>query len=297
MATEARIHHYIPQAYLRGFGWQKGKNWYLHAADLKKHHYFQPNTKNICAERDFMRFEMKGQSPDRLEKEMGTFEGKARQALLHVAETRTFEGENRTYVLNLMALLAVRSPQMRENMRDFQERVMKQVMSLTLATKERWEGQMEQLKAAGKAVNENVTYEEVKEFHERGEYKVNVRREFQIGSELKTHQTVLDTLAGRKWKLFYAGKDQGVFVTSDHPVVVSWNHFERIPPMMRRSPGFGMSDTEVIFPITHNCCLLGRFEGGERRRGVHEPDRALQRAHHLARIRLCVHDRHSVPVH
>ncbi|WP_305722595.1 DUF4238 domain-containing protein [Hydrogenophaga sp.] len=261
MAVESRIHHYIPQAYLRGFGWKRGKNWYVNAADLKKLAYFQPNTKNICAERDFMRFEIEGQAPDKLENEIGQFEHCAREAILNVEKTRTFEGEDRIYILNLIALLAVRSPQMRENMRDFQERVMKQVLSLTLATKERWEGQMDQLEAAGKNVDKNVAYEQVKEFHKRGEYKINVRREFQIGAELQTHKTVLDTLAARKWRLFWAGEGQGTFVTTDHPVVLTWNRPVKMPALMRHSPGFAMVDTELIFPLTHSCCLLGCFEG------------------------------------
>lgn len=268
MTEEARIHHYIPQCYLRGFGWKKGKNWYVHAADLKKYAYFQPNTKNVCAERDFMRFEANGQPPDKLEKELSKFETKAREAILRIEQSHTFQGEDRVTVLNLMALFAVRYPQLRENMRDFQERVMKQVMSLTLATKERWEGQLDQAEAAGKDVRRNVSYEQMKEFHERGEYKVSVKREFQISNELNAIETVLNTFAGRKWKLFYAGQDQGLFITSDHPVVVTWNNPNKIPPMMRHSPGFGMIDTEVIFPLTRTCCLLGRFEGMEE--GVEE---------------------------
>lgn len=263
MADEPRIHHYIPQAYLRGFGWKKGKNWYVNAADLKKLAYFQPNTKNVCAERDFMRFETKDHPPDKLEKEMAKFEGKAREAILRIEQTKTFEGEDKLMVLNLMALLAVRHPQMRENMRDFTERVSKVTMSMALATKERWEGQMRQMKDDGKPVNENVTYEQMKEFHERGEYKVTVLRELQIKSELKVLDTVLRTLVGRKWKLLYAAPDQGEFITSDHPVVITWNNPDKVPPMMRHSPGFGMIDTEVIFPLTHSCCLLGRFEGME----------------------------------
>lgn len=263
MAVESRIHHYIPQSYLRGFGWKRGKNWYVNAADLKKLEYFQPNTKNICAERDFMRFEVEGHAPDKLENELGHFEGRAREAILNVSKTHTFDGEDKIHILNLMALLAVRSPQMRENMRDFQERVMKQVMSLSLATKERWEGQMEQLKASGKEVNEGVTYEQMKEFHERGEYTMSVRREFQIGVELKTHQTVLETLFGRKWKLFWASEGCGHFVTTDHPVVLTWNQPDQVPPMFRHSPGFAHIKTELIFPLTHHCLLLGRFEDME----------------------------------
>lgn len=162
-----------------------------------------------------------------------------------------------------MALLGVRNPQMRENMRDFHERILRQVMSLTLATKERWESQVRQAKQNGVNLGEEVSYERMKEFHERGEYTIETRREMHIASELKAHDTVLQTLGARKWKLVHALPDQGFFVTSNCPVVLTWNDRAKVPLMMRHSPGFGMIDTEVIFPLTHTCALLGRFEGME----------------------------------
>lgn len=261
MATEARIHHYIPQAYLRGFGWKRGKNWYVHAANLKACKHIQPNTKNICAERDFLRVDIDGQPPDLLESEMGRFEGRAREAILRIAAQRKFEGQDRIVVLNLMALLAVRSPQMRENIRDFQERVLKMMMGTVLAKKERWETQIQQMKADGKAPDLELTYEQMKEFHDQDQYKIEVAREFHIGTELKVFEPVLRTLVARKWKLYYAGRDEGHFVTTDRPVVLTWNRPEDVPPMFRHSPGFGMLDTEVVFPLTSECFLLGRFEG------------------------------------
>lgn len=263
MATEPRIHHHIPQAYLRGFGWKKGKNWYVYAADLKACRYIQPNTKNICAERDFLRVDLEGLPPYKLEKEMAKFEAQAREAILHIAAARKFEGDDRLTVLNLMALLAVRSPQMRENMRDFQERLMKMTMGVVLAKKERWEAQIQRMRVAGQAPEDQLSYEQVKRFHNEDQYTIEVPRELHIGAEFKVFDPVLRTLIARKWRLYYASEAQGHFVTSDHPVVLTWNHPESVPPMVRDSPGFGMQDTEVVFPLTSECFLLGRFEGME----------------------------------
>lgn len=261
MATEPRIHHYIPQAYLRGFGRKRGKSWYVCAADLKALKFIQPNTKNICAERDFLRMEIDGHSPDKLEKEMGKFETQARDAILRVTKSRKFEGDDRIMILNLMALLAVRHPMMRENMRQFHERTMKLMMGLVLAKEEQWVAQIQRMTEDGKAPEEKVTYEQMKEFHDRDQYTIDVAREFHIGTEFKMFEPVLRTLVARKWKLYYAGEGQGHFITADHPVVLTWNHPEEVPLMQRHSPGFAMIDTEVVFPLTHECFLLGRFEG------------------------------------
>lgn len=263
MATEARIHHYIPQCYLRGFGWNKGKNWYVHALDLEKQSFFQPNTKNICCERDFMRVEVDGHEPNIIEKELGKLEGEARQATLRVSQTRKFEGEDRNTILNLIALLAVRSPQRREHWRQFHEEVSKKVMSLTLATKQRFESQMKQMKADGYAPEHELTYEELKEFHESDRYTVEVTREFHIRQELKLHNTVLELLGHRTWRLYFAGEGQGTFVTSDQPVSLTFLRPNEVPEFHRRSPGFGLKHTEVVFPLTKDCLLHGKFYGLE----------------------------------
>lgn len=267
---DPRIHHYIPQSYLRGFGWKRGeKQWYAHAYNLKELRHFQPNIKGVCAERDFLRVDVDGHQPYELEKEMGKFETRARESILRVAETHDFSGHDRTYILNLMALFAVRYPQMRENMRDFQERALKMAMSVTLAEKSRWESTIAQMKRDGVPLDESVTYEQVKAFHDSDKYKIHVPRERHIEAETKLHETVLQLLGNRTWMLYYAGEGQGKFVTSDHPVVNSWDEPEKMPPMMRHSPGFAMRNTEVIFPLTSKCFLIGRFDGED---GVQEAD-------------------------
>jgi hypothetical protein len=259
-----RLHHYIPQGYLRGFGWKEGKkNWYVYAADLEGERTFKTNTKNICAERDFLRVDLEGVPQDKIEKDMSRFEADARNAILRIDKSKSFKGDDRSTVLNLMALLAVRSPRMRENIRDFHERVMKMTMSVTLATKERWESQIAQAKASGQTFATEGSYEDIKEFHESGQYSINVAREFLIGLELDSFRTVLDLLVARKWRLYYSGRLGGSFVTSDRPVGLIWLNPEQVPPFQRASPGFGMINTEVTFPLTSNCFLIGRFEGIE----------------------------------
>jgi len=77
-----------------------------------------------------------------------------------------------------------------------------------------------------------------------------------------THNVVLKALMARKWEMHaIASEDVGCFVTTDRPVVLTWNNPEKIPPMYRESPGFGMPNTEVLFPITKNLIVIGSFQG------------------------------------
>ena len=261
--NEARIHHYIPQGYLRGFGWKGKKAWFTNAAALQAKNWFTPNVKNVGAEKDFLRIDLEGHAPDALEKAMAGFDDMGAVAIRNISNSEKFEGDDRIMVLNLIALFAVRSPQMREHWRRFQERVMKMMMDQTLATKERWESQMRRMKAAGIEGTDEVTYEQLKDFHDRGEYDITMNREWFIRLEVQTFEKVLRTMVDRSWRLFVADERNGPFITSDRPVVSTWKHPEKIPVMMRQSPGYGMTDTEVYFPLTQRLALVGTFEDAE----------------------------------
>lgn len=261
--AESRNHHYIPQGYLRGFGWKRGKHHMVVVHDLQEKKTYETNTRNICAQRDFMRFEVKGRKPDWLEEEFGKLESEAVAAIRDVAKSGVFDGENKNYILNLMALLAVRSPEQRENMREFQARVAERVMDLVLENKERWESQIKEMEeTTGKP--SLVTYEAAKDFHRRGEYTIEVARERHIQTEIDLYNTVLQLLGQRKWTLYLVPGDYGEFITTSRPVVIAYIDPEKVPAYLRHSPGFGLKNTEVYFPLTKHALLIGRWDGDEK---------------------------------
>lgn len=232
------------------------------AHDFQAKKTYEANTRNICAERDFMRFEAKDRKPDWLEEEFGKLEMAAVEAIREVARSGVFDGTNKNYILNLMALLSVRSPQQRENMRDSHARVAQRVMDLVLESKESWESQIKKMEVAtGKP--SLVTYEEAKDFHERGEYTIEVARERHIQTEIGLYNTVLQLLGRRKWTLYMVPGDYGEFITTSRPVVLAYIDPEKVPPLFRHSPGFGLKNTEVYFPLTKNALLVGRWDGDE----------------------------------
>ncbi len=260
MANEARHHHYIPQAYLRGFARQISKRqWQLHVTDLSDQRTYPSNVRNICGERDFMRIEIAGHSPDAIEKELSNFEAKGIEAIRRVADGADFVGADANWTLNLMALLAVRSPEMRENQRGFHEQVAKRILDVALVSKERWEGQISRMQADGMPVN-STTYEEIKAFHKKEEYKVTIAREYQIGTEFKMMETVLDLLGKRQWSVYRTDGKSGEFLTTNRPVTLTYNSPKDIPLLYRNSPGFACLDTEVYFPLNRNALLIGRFD-------------------------------------
>lgn len=133
--------------------------------------------------------------------------------------------DDRKSILNLVGLMAVRNPRHRLRLNEFNGRVSKRMLGLALETPERWEQQVSQAKAAGyiaQDVPAGAHYETIKARLEEGQYDIVMPRERHIALELMTHEKILPYLFGRRWTLFSAQPDAGTFITSDHPVCLTW---------------------------------------------------------------------------
>jgi len=162
--------------------------------------------------------------------------------------------------MNLIALIAIRHPAIRNNITDFHADVSNTLMEIILSSKERWEDTVAKMKADGVDIGEDTSYEKMKEFFERGEYDIVVPNETHIELGFSGIDAVLPFLFKRSWTLMLANNDTGPFITCDRPVSLTWQEPEKLPPIMRNSPGFGMSKTEVLFPVSQDMAIIGAFE-------------------------------------
>lgn len=257
----ARHHHYISQCYLKGFTKRGGKKSKLTVVDFKEKKLFETIPRNVGGIRDFNRIEVDGTNPNTIEQSLARFEGKIASALQKLEQDLSFEGDTKDLILFLIALIAVRSPEMREHWRNFQAKISERIMDLSLATKERWESLIKQMNENGKEVIENVTYEDMKKLHERKAYTIKVSKEYYIYTEFAEIEAMLPYLASRNWLIIRSTNDSGPFRTTDNPVNLTWKEPEKIPPFYRNSPGYGMKDTQVYFPVSKNLALVGEFDG------------------------------------
>jgi hypothetical protein len=68
-------------------------------------------------------------------------------------------------------------------------------MELSTATKERWEGQMAQARAAGYLKGtKNISYEDMRDFVKKKEYRIDLNKEFHISTEMGSFDSVLQAL-------------------------------------------------------------------------------------------------------
>lgn len=260
--AEAHNHHFVPQGYLRRFADGVGRKARVHVCDRVEKRSFTTLVRNIAAIRDFNRIEAAGHHPNALEDAYAEFEGPAAEALVRIQANGSLESEeDRTLVLNLVALLAARNPRNRETFGDFAENIIRRMMELMVSNKDRWENLDKEAKAAN-SDNEHrdVSYEDMRAFVQHGNFDIEIDRILQISLELGMLQPVLEMLAQRKWTLHIASEQAGDFVTSDHPVVlmpVGWNPGPY-------GVGYGLANTVAIFPLNRRMLLTGRFEGEEK---------------------------------
>lgn len=259
----ARHHHYLSQCYLKGFTSGESKKSKLIVFDLEERKHFQTIPRNVGGIRDFNRIDVEGVDPNILEKFLSKFEGEAASALHKLRNGDKFEGKVKAAVLNLLALLAVRSPQTREYLRKFHAQIAEKMMDLTLASEERWESQVRQMKESGVEVGDNATYEDIKKFHESKEYAIEVGREHHIRIEFARLEGIVPMLDARKWLIVRASSKSGPLITADRPVSLTWKEPDKIHAFYRNSPGYGMKNTQIYFPLSQGAALIGEFDGRE----------------------------------
>jgi hypothetical protein len=257
----SRRHHFLPQCYLRGFARsrKRGKTHQVIVYD-REGKSFTSNVLNIAVKHDFNRVEIEGHPPDVFEQVMADFESELAPALTRILQTGNLrKTEDRAILFNFIGLIAIRNPQQREIFRKFNEDVMKMIMDLATATKERWEGQMKRMSEEGYLKDvKQVSYEQIRDLVKKKEYNVQLDTGFHIKSELTGVDAILPTLFGRKWIALTPPEDSSGFITSDHPVCLMFSDPARRGKF--HGPGHGLAGTEIIFPVGRRLALVGAFE-------------------------------------
>ncbi|MEJ5279813.1 DUF4238 domain-containing protein [Pseudomonas sp. MYb541] len=255
----SRHHHYLSQCYLKGFTQGSAKNSKLTVLDLKNKSKFETIPRNVGGMRDFNRVEIDGVDPEIIEKTQSNFEGEVASALKKLGESSDFSGKTKCTILELIGMLAIKSPEMRRHLSGPQVQIAHLMMAMTLESKERWESQVAQIKkSTGKDVSSGATFEEMKKLFERGAFEVSVSKEHQIHMELVGMQEITKLLHRRNWVLLKAGDEAGEFITTDNPVSLTFN---KPATSAFVSPGFGLPETMVYFPVSKSLALVGEFGG------------------------------------
>ncbi|MEH6720587.1 MAG: DUF4238 domain-containing protein [Aurantimonas endophytica] len=277
--SEARNHHYVPQSYLRGFADGIRRKARVVAYDLQDLTSFKTLVRNVAAQRDFNRLEdVEGLEPNALEERYAILEGHAAVAVQNIVKSETFAGDDRMYLLNLMALLVIRNPRMRDNWSDFVSRLYKMTAEVAFSKKEIWEATKRDMEAKGYKPMNETSYEELRDFVKGGEYDIVTNRLMHIRLELETWEKIIHLLSARKWRLCILPDQVPDLITCDHPVSLI-SLVERPDTLLGNALGYGMADTAVVFPLTRRASLWGTFEGQDETKSIGWLQAALNNSH------------------
>lgn len=252
----ARRHHYIPQWYLAGFTDTGTADGFITVHDLVEDRDFRTRPHGVGVHRDFNRIEVEGYDPDALEQAWSQFEGDASQAVGRIIDAGNLDnGDDLTYLLNLIALLTVRNPRFRGIQNQFLDRIFRSMGQQIVSSEQVFNRIIEQAREDGVDIPEDVSFEQMVAFVDRNEFDIQIPREQNIQQEIGVVGTVIDLLHRRNWSLYTPANPELHFVSCDHPVVLSWRD-----PDMRGPIGDGLLNTEVTFPINKKYLVIGVFE-------------------------------------
>lgn len=258
MADQPRKHHYCPSSYLSFFTNEKNSDGSLFVFDKKIVSSRKGKPRNEAHQRDFYRLDVKeGEDPFFLEQEFSKIEYGAKKAIDIILSTKRLptDDEDFTFLINFIGLMTVRGPQHRKRVEDFQSRVTKMIMRQITATKDRWQSQIKKLQQTGTEIPEGVSYESMKDFVDNERFIIKHNQTPLIQTMLSTAGSLIDVLAHRKWTVVQATEGSH-FVCSDNPVGLSWT--KDMGGFF--SPGFGLPNTLVTFPLSSEFGLMGLFE-------------------------------------
>jgi hypothetical protein len=228
--------------------------------DVKQLKSFSTPPANVAAERDFHAVKIEGAPTDALENSFAQFESDLSTSLERVIAARSLGDEtDRTNLLKLIATVAVKNPRHRESFRQFEEQVIKQILQLMTATRERWEDQLRMARAAGYAMaTADMDYEQIRNFVEKDHFSLNLSTGHHLALELPAIDHVLPSMLERKWMLLRAPKNTTGFVTSDYPACLTWTDPEQRGGFY--PPGHGLRGTQLVFSISNELAMIGAFE-------------------------------------
>lgn len=259
----SRGHHFIPQCYLNGFIDPKQQGNKLYVIDkIEKKQYGPIETEKVGKQRDFNRVDIEGIDIDKFEKSFSKFEGDVAKALDWIKNNRDIpEGEYYILILNLIALLSVRNPQTRRYIQEAQTQVLKVMSQMIVSSPELYDSYIQKIKESGKDIPDDVTFEDFKDYIDKDRYDIQYEYGYNLNLELHAIDNLLPYLFKRNWSLLIVSENAGYFVCSDYPVSIlqKTKHGSCL-----NSTGYGLANTEVVFPINKEMAFSGIFDGTSR---------------------------------
>lgn len=258
MNSEPKMHHYIPQFYLAGFTSSGKKDGYLWVFDTSNGNIFKSKPRNVGKQKDFYKLDINEIDNNIVEYTFAMIEDGTAPIIKNIIKNNELpKGEDFKILIYFLALLAMRTPAFRNTISNLLRDIARKTAEISLSTKERFESIQMQMIKDGYDINDELSYEEMREFIFSDRYDIKVSKSWQIYWILETVDIILPMLHKRNWSLVKIHDlSFGNFICSDRPVSLTWIYETGafLPP------GFALRETIVLMPLNRSLMLAGTFE-------------------------------------
>ncbi|WLD94625.1 DUF4238 domain-containing protein [Alkalihalobacillus sp. AL-G] len=261
MGKTKKKHHYVPKSLLAGFTKKETVESPLWVFDQETGKQWESKPVRVGFKNDIYKIEIADVLPDALEDSFMEIETKTAPIIKKLKNTLEMpKGTDFIWLINYIALQYSRTPVRKETLSEPMANIAKIMMQMSIATPERYTKLIEDMKKDGKNIGEELSYKEMHDFiMDEDRYKIVIDNNTKMNNILTSIDAIIPTLMKRNWSVVYSPTTVGDFICSDNPVNLHWTN-----PQLNRgffnSPGHGLPDTEVSFPLSSRVMLLGRFD-------------------------------------
>lgn len=209
-------------------------------------------------ERDYYRVDIAEVDPNAVETSLGQIEGQIApiiQKTIHRHELP--KGEDLQALIEFVALLALRTPLVRQLFERNMEHLYRGMLKFVLSQRERYDQIAEELRLKGEEPPSGITYEELRELaNDEGAYEIEIPRTRSVQMLLKMWPALVPGFRARHWSLLFTRPDEAHFICSDMPVAITPTSPDFRPHFL----GFGLPGTELTVPLSRSTVLVGSYE-------------------------------------
>jgi hypothetical protein len=209
-------------------------------------------------ERDYNRVDVPEIDPNAVEGYFAAIDGQIAPVIQEIIWDHELpEGNRFQQLISFAALLALRSPSVRNMYKRNMEHLEKERLKLLLSRREFFDQVVEEQRCEGNVIPPEVTYEKLRDYANHDEaYEIEISNTRSVGMLLKIWPAVYRAFKLRQWSLLFTGPDEASLICSDMPVTI--NSTSR--RYKARFLGFASRETELTIPLSRSAVLVGSYE-------------------------------------